>query len=256
MRIINLLSSEDAVSEVVDFVTLLGILVLSIGMIGVAGYPLLKSAQEGNHIENTKQSFIVMGENLNKVVLGQAPSQNVEFKMYGEMLSVISASSRTSSININLTVYNGTSTSNISYISYEYDLGVIEAEFDTAIVGYENSGTWVNYSSGGTIMLSKPVFVISNDSMYIPVTTISGSASIGGTGLVHMVAKEISSDFVHTPNVSSVKILVNSSYAQGWQQRFLKETTIFYPSELFMVRAFNPPVNVYIQRKVINVQIQ
>ncbi len=252
MRITNLLSSEDAVSEVVDFVTILGILVLSIGVIGVAGYPLLKSAQEGNHIENTKQSFIVMGENLNKVVLGQAPSQSVEFKMYGEMLSVISASSRRSLINI--TLYNGTGN-----ISYEYDLGVIEAEFDTAIVGYENSGTWVNYSSGGTIMLSKPVFVISNDSMYIPVTTISGSASIGGTGLVHVVAKELSSEFVHTPNVSSVRILVNSSYTEGWQQRFLKETnswTVVFGSDMIMGRTFDKPVNVYIQRKVINIQIQ
>lgn len=252
MRITNFLSSEDAVSEVVDFVTILGILVLSIGVIGVAGYPLLKSAQEGNHIENTKQSFIVMGENLNKVVLGQAPAQSVEFKMYGEMLSVISASSRRSLINI--TLYNGTGN-----ISYEYDLGVVEAEFDTAIVGYENSGTWVNYSSGGTIMLSKPVFVISNDSMYIPVTTISGSGSIGGTGLVHVVAKELSSEFVHTPNVSSVRILVNSSYTEGWQQRFLKETnswTVVFGSDMIMGRTFDKPVNVYIQRKVINVQIQ
>ena len=97
------LSSEDAVSEVIDFVTILGILVLSIGLIGVAGYPILKNAQEGNQIENTKQSFIVLAENMNKVVLGQAPSQSVELKMYGGTLSVTGSST----INITANWTNG-----------------------------------------------------------------------------------------------------------------------------------------------------
>lgn len=43
MNKIKFLLSEDAVTEVVDFVTILGILVLSIGLIRVAGYPMLKT---------------------------------------------------------------------------------------------------------------------------------------------------------------------------------------------------------------------
>ncbi len=236
MKIIKLLSSEDAVSEVVDFVTVLGILTLSIGIIGVAGYPMVKNAQEANHIENTRQSFVVLADNINKVMAGQAPSQNVELKMYGESLSVIQAAARTSTINITLVRDPG----NGGNVSYKYDLGAIEAEFDTAIIGYENTGAWINYSSGATIMISKPDFIIGNDSVYIPVATIGGSASTGGTGLVHLVAKEVASDdLIVTPNVKSIKIVVNSTYNEGWQQR-----------------DFNPPVNVYIQRKYIKVNIQ
>src|SRR5659263_220972 len=96
------LSSEDAVSEVVDFVTILGLLVLSIGLIGMAGYPIVENAQETNHIENTRQSFIVLANNINKVVMGQAPSQNVELKMYGGSLSVTGSST----INITANVTN------------------------------------------------------------------------------------------------------------------------------------------------------
>ncbi len=46
MKIIKLLSSDDAVSEVVDFVAIPGILVLSIGLIGGAGYLISKNAQD------------------------------------------------------------------------------------------------------------------------------------------------------------------------------------------------------------------
>jgi hypothetical protein len=256
MKIIKLLSSDDAVSEVVDFVTILGILTLSIGILGVAGYPIIKNAQEANHIENTRQSFTVLAENINKVVMGQAPSQSVELKMYGDMLSVISASTRTSTINIALIRDAGN-------VSFEYDLGAIEAKFDTAIIGYENTGTWINYTSGGTIMISKPDFVISNDSMYIPVTTIGistkGSSSMGGTGLVRVVAEEKWSELNSVSDVKSIRIIVNSSYTGGWQQRFLKETnswTVLFSGQLIMGQDFNPPVNVYIQRKLIDVSIQ
>lgn len=256
LKIKELLYSEDAVTEVVDFVTILGMLVLAVGLIGVAGYPIIKNAQEANHIENTRQSFTVLAENINKVVMGQAPSQSVELKMYGDMLSVISASTRTSTINITLIRDAGN-------VSFEYDLGAIEAKFDTAIIGYENTGTWINYTSGGTIMISKPDFVISNDSMYIPVTTIGistkGSSSMGGTGLVRVVAEEKWSELNSVSNVKSIRIIINSSYTDGWQQRFLKETnswTVLFSGQLIMGQDFNPPVNVYIQRKLIDVSIQ
>lgn len=250
-EIIKFLCSEDAVSEVVDFVTILGILVLSMGVIAVAGYPVVKSAQETNHIENTMQSFVVLTENINKVVLGRAPSQNVELKMYGGGISVLSSSARTSTINITLIRDEGN-------VSFEYDLGAIEIRFDTAIIGYENTGAWINYTSGGTVMISKPELVIENHSVYIPVITVSGSSSVGGHGLVRVIAEERWSDLNHTSNVTSIRIMVNSSYTEGWQQRFLNETnswSVLFPNMLIMGKSFDQPVDVYIQRKLISVRI-
>ncbi len=253
MKIIKFLFHEDAVSEVIDFVTVLGILVLSIGIIGVAGYPLLKNAQEANYIENTKQSFAVLTDNINKVMSGHAPSQNVELKLYGGMLSVIPASTRTSKINITLNKTDN------SEVTFEFELGAIEATFDSAIVGYENTGAWVNYTSGATLMIAKPEFVITNDSVFIPVVTIGGTSSVGGTGLVRVVAEDKWIELNMTTDVQSIRIVVNSSYTDGWQKRFLKETnswSVRLGSDLIMGQDFNPPVNVYIQRKLLNVVIQ
>src|SRR5665811_1096899 len=87
-RFKNFLFSNDAVSEVIDFVTMIGILMLSLSLIGLVGYPAIKSAQEIRYIENTRQSFFVLAENINKIALGNAPSRGVELKMYGGSLMV------------------------------------------------------------------------------------------------------------------------------------------------------------------------
>lgn len=246
MKPINFLSSEDAVSEVVDFVTILGIMLLSISIISVAGFPMIQKAQEANHIENTIQSFIVMGENLNKVVSGQAPSQSVELKMYDDTISIIQDSVRESKINITLN----------SSESFEGSLGVIEADFDDVSIAYENTGVWVKYNSGKTIMLSKPNFIESNDSLFIPVTTIVGSSSIGGQGLMRIVAKETYGDLYSYKNITSVLIRINSSYNDGWNTKFLNGTGWKNSSPNVMEKNFSSPINVYILRKLINVEIE
>jgi len=251
MKTTKLLSSEDAVSEVMDFVIILGILLLSISIIGLVGYPILEKAQEAKHIENTKQSFTVMGKNINRVVLGQAPSQSLEVKIYDEIFSVIPNSSRESKINITLT--NG---SNIDE-SFEWALGAIEAEFDTVTIAYENTGTWIKYDSGATMMLSRPSFVLRGDSLMIPVTTIVGSSSISGRGFIHVVASEITDDLIYRPDIKSIRIIVNSNYNEGWQKQFLNETngwTRSFPGKEIMEKNFTSPVSVYILRKTINVE--
>jgi len=64
-----------------------------------------------------------MGENLNKVVSGQAPSQSVEMKMYDDTISIIQNSVQDSNINITLI--------NTTLYRYYFNgaLGMIEADF-------------------------------------------------------------------------------------------------------------------------------
>ncbi len=257
MKKTTFFSSENAVSEVIDFVTILGILVLALGVIGVAGGPILKNAQEARHIENTRQGFTILAESMNKVMSGQAPSQSVEFKLYGDTLSVIQNSSSRSSMNI--TLLNGTGD---TIFSQEYDLGTIEARFDNVVIGYENTGVWANYSKGGTIMVLEPRIVINNDSIFIPVTLIGlgseGSLSVGGSGLVRVIVQGRTSDLIAVSDVRSARILVSGSNSHGWQKKYLNETKGW--SELddgqTMSKNFARPVNVFIQRELIEMSIE
>ncbi len=204
------LSSEDAVSEVVDFVTILGLLVLSIGLIGVAGYPIVKNAQEANHIENTKQSFIVLANNVNKVVMGQAPSQNVELKMYGGSLSV------TGSSTINITAINSTN-ENITLVDRQ--MRSIESVVGETIVAYEGTGVWVSYPNGNTILVSKPLISNQSNMLIIPVVAIGGTSSVGGSGMSRVTAKGIPKVSVYK-NVSNIIVTINSTYSNGWKNYF------------------------------------
>jgi len=210
MKNIKFLSSEDAVSEVVDFVTILGLLVLSIGLIGMAGYPIVKNAQEANHIENTKQSFIVLANNVNKVAMGQAPSQNVELKMYGGSLSVTGNSS------INITASNSTD-QNITLIDRQ--MRSIESVVGETVVAYEGTGVWVMYPNGNTILVSKPLISNQNKMLVIPVVAIGGTSSVGGSGMSRVTAKGIPYLNVYK-NMRNISVRINSTYSNGWENYF------------------------------------
>ncbi len=214
--ILKFLSSEDAVSEVIDFVTILGILVLSIGIIGVAGYPILKSAQEAQQIENTRQGFIVLAENINKIVLGQTPSQSVELKMYGGTLSV------TGSSTINITANSTNITTGVIEripLLYTTEMRSIESTVEDTVIAYEGTGVWAKYPNGKTLLIYSPLITNQSNVLVIPVVTVMGTSSKGGSGISRVVASGTSDvDFYH--NVSHIVITLNSSYWDGWGSYF------------------------------------
>ncbi len=210
MKIIQFLFSEDAVSEVLDFVTILGILVLSIGLIGLAGYPILKKVQESNYIENTKQSFIVLAANINKVVLGQAPSQSVELKMYGGTLSVNMSSE------INITAINST---NQPVILIDQPMGSIESMVGNTVIAYEGTGAWAKYPDGNTLPVSSPLITYQSNVLVIPVVSIWGTSSVGGSGMdwVSVCDQGCAPPSVSIfKNVSNINVTINSTYSGGW----------------------------------------
>lgn len=210
MKIINFLSSEKAVSEVVDFVTILGILVLSIGLIAVAGYPMLKSVQEAKHIENTKQSFIVLADNINKVVQGQSPSQSVELKMYGGTLSV------TGNSTINITA---NSSGQRTTIVPTTEMRSIESTVGDTVIAYEGTGVWAKYPGGNTLVVYKPLITNQSKVLVIPVVTIIGTSSTGGIGMSG-VTVDGTPGVTFYGNVSDMRITVTGDYTKGWENYF------------------------------------
>lgn len=211
MKIIQLLPSKEAVSEALDFAVLLGVILISISLIGVAGYPILKKVQESNYIENTKQSFIVLAERVNKVVLGQAPSQSVELKLYGGTLSV----DMSSNITVNLTNSTGGAET-------FYGEGSIESTIDSTIIAYEGTGVWANYQNVNTLMVSKPLISNQSNVLLIPVVSILGTSSIGGagTGWVNVCEQGCTPQIYYYGNVSNIIVTINSKYADGWYNYF------------------------------------
>lgn len=217
MKIKNL-GSDDAVSELVDFSIILSIILLATAIIVVAGYPLIQHLQENQHSENIVQSFQVLAPNINKVVKGSAPSQSIELKMYGGSLSV----SSTSYMEINLKVWNSTNGSYDTEI-FSKHIGTIENNYKNTFVSYENTGIWSRYENGQSIMKLEPLFSFSDDILLIPFSSLSGSSSISGSGLVSVTANGGRRTIERYYNVSQVSISIKSDYFKAWE-KYLNES--------------------------------
>jgi hypothetical protein len=218
MKCIRFLRSEDAVSEVVDFSIILGIMLLAVAVIGVAGFPLVAQMQESGHAENIRQSFTVLTANINKIAFGAAPSQSVELKLYGGLVSVTGDSV----INVTVQAWN-TSISSVESHTFTRQMRMILNEYEDRSICYENTGAWVKYPIGDALMVSRPKFVLHDDVLTIPAVMISGSTGISGVGLVRVTSDGGAASVYSYYNVSQVDITIKSKYYKAWE-RYLKDT--------------------------------
>ena len=225
LKVLHFLKSEDAVAEVLDYVTMVGILMLSFSLIGLVGYPALKNAQEARYIENTKQSFVVLADNINKVATGQAPSHGGVIKMYGGTLSV----SGDSTIQVNVTVYN--STSNKTEEKYVVEqMRSIENSIGDTVVAYEGTGVWVKYPTGYIQNAYKPLITNRSDTLIIPVVFINGFPAKSGTDMskITVCQQQIPSEeggcgqpsISHWSNVTNITVFLTGDYTSGWLDYF------------------------------------
>jgi len=207
------------VAEVLDFITIVGILMLSLSLIGLMGYPAIRSAQESRFTENTRQSFVVLADNVNKIALGQAPSQSVEIKLYGGKLSVTGESS----IKINGTIYNGSNSSEVTL--EEGSMRSIENSIGETLVVYEGTGVWVKYPNDVILNPSKPLIINQSNVLIIPVVYLSGESEMAGSGISRVTLcpdQPCSPDITIWSNVSNVTITITGNYTSGWKDYFRK----------------------------------
>jgi citrate lyase alpha subunit len=213
------LKSGNAVAEVLDFVTILGILVLSFSLLGLVGYPALLTAQEARFTENTKQSFVVLADNVNKIALGQSPSQSVEIKLYGGRLQITGESM----ININATVHNASFPGGMEITLDTETMRSIENSIGDTLVAYEGTGVWVKYSDDVILNPYKPLIINQSNVLIIPVVYLSGESSMGGTGISRVTLcpdHPCSPELTSWSNVSNVTITITGNYTSGWKDYF------------------------------------
>ncbi|WP_048815538.1 DUF7289 family protein [Methanosalsum zhilinae] len=213
----SFIRSEKAVSEVLGFITVLGIMLVAVSIIAVSGFPLIDDMKSTAHKENIRQSFMVLDSSFDKVVFGKAPSQSVEMKLYDGIISIRG----NSYINISSQVWNESNSSH-EFQHFERQMRKADLEFMDLSIGYENTGVWEKYEDGNSLMVSAPSFIITEGSMMIPVAFISGSESLSGQGHVRVISEKGNPSVHMHQNVSEVKITIMSDYYKAWG-RYLED---------------------------------
>lgn len=88
---LRVIKSDDAVSGSLAFIILIGILLTSISIIFVIGYPVYTNYVDQSHMQNMIEAFDLVSENANNVALLSTPYQQSEIKLYSGSIAIRSA---------------------------------------------------------------------------------------------------------------------------------------------------------------------
>ena len=199
-------------SELVGFLLVFSVVVLTIALVGVTGFVGLEDAKDYQRSTNAEQAFTGFADSVDDVVRAGAPSRSTEIQIADGRLSLGTAETR---IRIETPDENST-TVNVT----------------TEPVGYESgTGTTITYRSGGlvrrdgdaAVMIREPDFVLSDERVVLPVvqTTQSGGGPVGGTSAVDVRTVHAGTDvLVRDRPVSSITLNMTTPNAEAWERYF------------------------------------
>lgn len=193
---------DEAVSEALSFILVLGIIVFAMSLLLMASGPIIENLQTGTHFEEMSNAFRILHKNINRVAFDEAPGRVSELIIKDGVMAISDKSTIT---------INGT----------PYTMGSIEYQLAEKSVAYEGGGLWTKYDNN-SVMRYAPSISISNVTPVIMVPQISGNTSISGEGLVRISVSSNSGTQIPR-TTSNTTVVVYSEYYKAWE-RYFKDT--------------------------------
>jgi hypothetical protein len=223
------LKSNDAVSETIGYIYILGIVIISVSVMMVVSYPILSNLKDAVFMEASLESLSMLDGRISMVAFGTTPSQPSRFNLNG---GKITAQNNTG----NRLVIADTG----SGIIFNDSLGLVEYEVGDQKIGYENGGLFRKYAEGDTVMISPPEFYYTEGTLTFPILKINSSASMGGKGIITINTVSKGRPVIRYPNITSnanytnpitnkhITIRLQSEYYKVWA-KYIEERTEVVP---------------------------
>jgi len=222
--------SQDAVSEVVGYTLLLGIIVVAIGIISMTALPVIQDAKEKAYLKNMEQGFTVLDSKASLVSIGKQPTQVVQ--MYTQAGGITVNDSSLSRIKVSFT--NGTTT----YVVYDESMGTIQYQLGDNKIAYEGGGVFRKYpGEGDPVIITPPEFHYNGETLTLPIIRINSNQSVGGTGVVtlRLVSEQTSNVLFPNPDDNpeytnplllgkQINVVIKSDYYKAWA-KYIEERT-------------------------------
>jgi len=234
------LRSENAASEVVGYLIILGLTLTGISLITLVGVPSIYKMQEMVSVRNVEQAFTILDSRASQVSLGESRMQRSDINLGGGSMIVKPNSSEKSFVLIELK-----SGSNVTK-SIPIEMGKTVYMLGEREIAYEGGGVWSKYPAG-SVMLSPPEFHFNGVTLTLPIVNISGNSSIGGKGSASLKIEKVNNDGNTTKiypnstltnpipdNVTKVNITIYSKYYDAWADYFKSINLVkvySYPAE-------------------------
>jgi hypothetical protein len=227
---INLIESDDAVSEVMGYSLILGIVIVSVGLMTVSSFPILSDLKDSVFMETSLESLSIVDGRISMVAYGTTPSQPSRFDLNGGKMVVSNETDSRVIVAVN-------NSSGVWIEIFNESLGKLEYIVGDQKIGYENGGLFRKYPEGNTVMISPPEFHFNGGTMTFPIIRINGNDSISGKGVLTINSISKKNPRIIYPNVSTnsinpmdkqVEIRIKSEYYKSWAQ-YIEERTEAVP---------------------------
>lgn len=199
--------NETAVSEIVGYIIILGIIFLVFGLIFFNATSLFSDTEETERLENAQRGFTVLQSNVDEVVFSEAPRRTTKVRLGGGSVAVGNERTRT------ILEVGGDEVRNRTLSPVVYTL-------DDEGVTYEN-GAVFRRSVGGTAMASEPGWIIRDDMVSIPSVRTFGGGSVGGGGTASLRTESAGEAFVERvpgDTASTVNVSIVSENSVAWNR--------------------------------------
>jgi|GEM_PF-1272104 len=203
--------SENAVSETVGYILLVGVVLIGVGVLLVISYPIQSNIQDTASMETQILALTTLDGRVSTVAFGLSPSQVTRLDLGGGFMQA----QNTTDNRLTITVANQTG---YQVEIFNRSLGLIEYTLNENKIAFENGGLFRMYPSGDTLMLSPPEFYFNGETLTFPILRVNSTGWIGGKGMINVRASSSVTPIKVYPNLSTT-FLINPIYGKKIQMR-------------------------------------
>ncbi len=212
--------NDRGVSEAIGFILILGLMVTSIAMVTMYGYPVLLKEQSNTDVRNMERALIVIQNDIKNLCYKNVPYEETVLQVSGGMLEVIDAGAVPPYFTINTSDGYSTGPMYLGKFRYSSDRGsaVIDLENDAVLSRQDGQ-------SGSTI-LAEPRWFFDDptDTLVVYMIKFDASETISTTGM-STVRMSLGSPttVVNTSVGASMDVTViytpdaDDDYSTGWK---------------------------------------
>lgn len=208
-------------SELLGFVLVFGVVILSIVLLGATGFVGLDNARDFQRTTNAEQAFTALADDVDEVASRGAPSRTTEVRVDDASLAV----AEPTTIRVEVTdTANGTT--------------LVDRTVETRPIVYDSgSGTRIAYASGALIrqdgenglVFREPRVVLTGETVILPLvaTSPAGTERVGGTSAVAVGTRRTGSDVIAASDDAadlSVTLELTSPRVGAWEAYLDGET--------------------------------
>lgn len=214
-------NSTRGAAEVLGFVVLIGIVLIGISVVLLAGGSVLDENQNAVELAQAEQALSLLDARASRITLGESTSQGVDLGLVG---SAGSLETRPDSGWIQVELVDA-SDGTAERVVNRTRLGAIRYEHGETTIAYQGGGVWRRDGSS-SVMLSRPEFHFQNRTLDLPIISIRGdhatNSEVAMTAGAPAVRKfpNATAGWKNKVSNRTVRITVQSEFYEGWGRYF------------------------------------